>query len=54
MGMINPGLDDKRSYTVHDDNCIIVLGCHSEYESIDLRCKVFADKNKHKMINRKY
>jgi hypothetical protein len=46
IGMINPRLYDQRSYTIHDNNCIIVLGCHSEYESIASMpcCKIFAGK----------
>ena len=53
IGMINPGFNDQRSYTVHNDDCIIVLSSHSEYEIIaSMPCrKIFAGK---KMINRKY
>lgn len=46
IGMVNPCLNYQRPHTVHEDNCNIVLSCHSENESITTMpcCKVIAEK----------
>ena len=51
--MLNPGLkEEQRSYTVHNENCIIVLSRHSEYKSASMPCgKIVAKKRKKEVMN---